>query len=313
MGNVEEIERHNSNAAHTYKMGINQFTDMTGDQLAMYRGRSNNLRGLTSTFPVVHIDSIAQLPDEVDWRTKGDVITPVKNQGSCGSCWAFASTETLESHIALDTGKLLELSPQNIVSCNKNPDHCGGTGGCQGSIAELAYGYVIDNGIALEKDYPYTSGTTGMTGQCRSHPPAANVTGFVKLEENNLDAVMTALATIGPLAINVDASKWSGYRSGVYDACKKGGDIDHVVQLVGYGTDPTDGAYWLVRNSWGTSWGEDGYMKLRRHLTSDEWCGDDDTPGDGTGCTGGPDKVTICGSCGIIYDVSYPTGGQIIG
>jgi cathepsin L len=104
----------------------------------------------------------------------------------CGSCWAFGSTESIESHVALsNNGTLIELSPQNLVSCDPNPKHCGGTGGCGGSIAELAFDYVQANGIASEKDYPYTSGHTSSDGQCKNVTASARVGGYVKLKENN--------------------------------------------------------------------------------------------------------------------------------
>eukprot|EP01116_Phalansterium_solitarium_P002651 TRINITY_DN127_c0_g1_i1.p3 TRINITY_DN127_c0_g1~~TRINITY_DN127_c0_g1_i1.p3 ORF type:complete len:140 (-),score=54.97 TRINITY_DN127_c0_g1_i1:252-671(-) len=136
----------------------------------------------------------------------------------------------------------------------------------------------------------------------------ANVTGFTVLPSNEFDAVFTAIAEVGPLAVNVDASSWSSYESGVYNGCNQTNpDIDHVVQLVGYGTDPQLGDYWLVRNSWSPAWGESGYIRLARN--SSPQCGVDLNPQDGTGCNNGPPTVTVCGTCAILYDVSYPTIG----
>mmetsp|Transcript_6565 Transcript_6565/g.27073 ORF Transcript_6565/g.27073 Transcript_6565/m.27073 type:complete len:122 (+) Transcript_6565:305-670(+) len=118
---------------------------------------------------------------------------------------------------------------------------------------------------------------------------------------------MDAVASVGPLAVNVDASAWSSYESGVFTGCDmQAPDLDHVVQLVGYGTDAGSNMdYWLVRNSWAPSWGEDGYIRIYRDSTAST-CGVDTTPQDGTGCNGGPKNVTVCGSCGILYDVTYP-------
>jgi len=171
---------------------------------------------------------------------------------------------------------------------------------------------VIDGGgMALDSDYPYVA----RDQSCRTRVPrAAAIPGFVKLPENNYTALLAAVATMGPVAINVAASSWSGYSSGVYTCAQDETDINHVVQLVGYGTDSSLGDYWLVRNSWGPNWGENGYIRIQRHSDGDmsKWCAVDTRPSDGTGCDGGPPTVNVCGSCGIWYDSSYPTGGSVI-
>jgi len=251
------------------------------------------------------------LPDTVDWRTKG-IVTNVKNQGSCGSCWTFGAAECVESLTAQQTNTLTVLSEQNILDCTPNPNHCGGTGGCGGGTVELAYDMVIkQGGLATEKSYPYISGNSGRDYSCKKGVvPFANITGYVNLPVNQQDPVMDALANIGTLAINVDAASWVNYRSGVYDGCnQKNPDIDHVVQLVGYGTDSKYGDYWLVRNSWGTGYGEKGYIRLKRESGTPR-CGNDLTPSDGTGCDSGPPTVTVCGTCGILFDVLYPVNKQ---
>jgi len=116
---------------------------------------------------------------------------------------------------------------------------------------------------------------------------------------------MNAIANIGPIAISVEAVRWMSYRSGIFDGCnQKNPDIDHSVQLVGYGTDSNKVDYWIVRNSWGSGWGESGYIRLKRESTPR--CGTDLNPSDGTGCDGGPPTVTVCGTCGILYDNVYP-------
>jgi len=135
--------------------------------------------------------------------------------------------------------------------------------------------------------------------------PVAVVSDYVVLPSNQLQPVLNGIGTLGPMAISVDASTWSSYESGVYDGCNQTNpDLDHEVQLVGYGTDATLGDYWLVRNSWSPAWGESGYIRLRR--TATPRCGLDITPSDGDGCKGGPPSVTVCGTCGILYDVVYP-------
>merc|ERR1719215_886541 len=250
-----------------------------------------------------------ELPQRVDWREHlPSVVTPVKNQGGCGSCWAFSAAETMESHIALQTGVLLSLSPQHLTSCTPNPNHCGGTGGCRGATASLAFNHTVDKGIMTIWDYPYESGTSGRTGTCKEqgHWPIAGITGFVELPKNDANALMEAVAFKGPISISVDASLWYLYESGIFNHCNKTNpDINHAVQLMGYGMENST-KYWLVRNSWGTEYGENGYIRLRRHDV--ETCGDDITPLHGSGCEGGPSKVVACGECGMLYDSAYPTG-----
>jgi cathepsin L len=305
---VAEIVRHNADNSQSWKMGVNKFTDMTRQERSKYFGYNSQMtQTMGASMPEAQIPNVAveDLPTSVDWREK-KVVTPVKDQGGCGSCWAFAAVETIESFLIQSTGKTVLLSSQNMVSCTKNPQHCGGTGGCAGATSELGYDYVAQKGIASEKDYPYRA----VTGTCdESKPKSAHVTGFVKLPENNYTALVTALATIGPIAVSVDAEPWMSYSSGVFTGCGTSRiDINHAVQAVGYGT-ASGKDYWIVRNSWGSFWGESGYIRLFRHSDgASTHCGIDPSPADGTGCDGGPPQVTVCGSCGIWYDSSYPTG-----
>jgi cathepsin L len=314
---VAEILHHNSLPNQRYLKGINKFTDMTDEEFKSYRGYNPSMSAALFASPdqpcvQQPLPFSGVLPESVDWRTaKPAVLTPVKDQGQCGSCWAFATTETIESQLSLATkGNLTVLSPQNVVSCTPNPDNCGGSGGCGGAIAELGFTYVKNNGIATEANWPYKD----VSGQCdeASHTKVATVAGCVKLAENNYTDLLTAVATIGPIAVSVDASTWNSYSKGIYDGCdkEKNMDIDHAVQLVGYGTEGGSD-YWIVRNSWGPNWGENGYIRLLRHSDgSDSWCKSDVTPSDGSGCDGGPSTITVCGDCGIWYDSSYPTGAK---
>ena len=238
---LREIQRHNANPHFSWKRGVNHFTDRTAQELDELKGVDRHLLYSKQPEPGAqppphHLldDSLplSSLPDSVDWRTKG-VITPVKNQGSCGSCWTFASTETLESHLAIKKpGMLQELSEQFVLDCTPNPHQCGGTGGCAGGTGELVYGRLSQlAGIPSEWTYPYTSGL-GKAGKCRGlplpaqHPhtgeimSAANVTGHVSLPSNEYAPMMKALATVGPLAISVDAGGWHDYETGIYSgAC----------------------------------------------------------------------------------------------
>jgi cathepsin L len=314
---VAEILAHNADTTQSWKMGVNKFTDMTVEERRQYLGHSSSMSNSmranyieasveTGTLPNIALED---LPASVDWRQKG-AVSPVKDQGGCGSCWAFAAVETIESAVFIATGKMPILSTQNMVSCTPNPQHCGGTGGCAGATSELGFQYVADKGIASEKDYPYK----GVTGKCdESKPKTAKVHSFVKLPENNYTALIGALATIGPIAVSVDAQPWMAYSSGIFTGCGFNSiDIDHAVQAVGYGTE-NGKDYWIVRNSWGSFWGEKGYIRIFRHSDgASKWCGPDYSPADGTGCDGGPSQVTCCGSCGIWYDSSYPLGAQLV-
>merc|ERR1711988_1089511 len=186
-------------------------------------------------------------PESVDWRKQGKV-TPVKNQGGCGSCWAFSATETVESAYAIATGKLIELAPQTYVNCVENADQCGGTGGCEGATMELAFNLTAKTGIALESDMPYE----GRDAACSSYKAAVKVGGYVKNPVNDAAALETAVATKGPQAITVAAEPWMSYGGGIFKGCSTGASdgatLDHGVQLVGYSKD-----YWIVRNSWGST------------------------------------------------------------
>merc|ERR1712129_288348 len=239
-------------------------------------------------------------PESIDWRSKNKV-TPVKNQGGCGSCWAFAATETVESHYAIATGKLIELAPQAMVNCVKNPDDCGGTGGCNGATEELGFQLAVDAGIPLEIDLPYKA----HDGTCSPYKPAAKATGFVKIAPSNVaNALETALATKGPVAVTVAAEPWMLYHGGIFNGCgssKTGADLDHGVQAVGYSPE-----YWIIRNSWGPGWGEGGYIRISR--AADAKTSIDDSPSHGIACKPVPKTQTVGGECGVLFDTSYPTG-----
>lgn len=306
--NLKEVRRHNLSGA-SWKKGVNQFSDLTAEE---FRATLNYKPSAQNAAPVkkgkdINLD---ELPTNVDWREQG-AVTNVKDQGSCGSCWAFGSIEQIESYLAINGGDLLELSPQQLTSCSPNELQCGGTGGCAGSIASLAFTYAQLFGSALEADYPYLSGTTGQTLECVSPPPlpAATLRGYEVLPRNDYAAVMDHVANVGPLTISVDAGPWGAYAGGVFDGCSYDESIiiNHLVQLVGYGTTESGEDYWLARNSWGTGWGEEGFMKLKRETNPP--CGEDPLPLFGTGCV--DDNVpiqTVCGQCGILYDTSYPIG-----
>jgi len=298
-----EIIRQNSDPNVLWKAGINKFTDMTDAELKTFRGYNKRMN-FGSSQPTQSAPPSENAPTSVDWRTVPGVLTPVKDQGQCGSCWAFATTESIESDYAMRNNQTLVLSPQNVVSCTPNPNHCGGTGGCNGATAELGTDYVAKSGIFANAAWPYTA-TTGTCNTAAHGTPVVTCDGYKKLTENSYDDLFNAIQ-MQPISVSVDASTWSAYRSGIYNCTKSTLDIDHAVQLVGYGTQ-NNVDYWIVRNSWGASWGENGYIRLLRHSDgSSQWCWKDTSPQDGSGCDGGPAVITVCGTCGIWYDNCYP-------
>jgi len=305
---LNSIREHNRDSNQTWKKGVNHLSDRTQKEFNGLLGLRKDILYNTKRMdksPEIISRSIGQLPPSVDWRQQG-IISAVKDQGQCGSCWSFATAETIEAYWALATGQLTDLSEQQVLDCTPNPNDCGGTGGCGGGTTELAYANLIQmDGIATEWTYPYTS-YFGQNNQCHVvFSPFAVLKNYTGLPTNQYAPIMQAIATVGPLAVAVDASSWGEYESGVFNGCNQTNpDLDHAVQLVGYGTDPKLGDYWLIKNSWSPAWGESGYVRLLRQ-TSNQVCGVDIHPSDGEGCKGGPSKITVCGTCGILYDANY--------
>jgi cathepsin L len=249
--NLKRIHSHNSQSHHTWRQGVNYFTDLTEEEFRKYKGKAYVPRDpveekFLSTFDA----GVESLPASIDWRSKG-AVTDVKNQGGCGSCWAFSSAESVESAVFMATGILPTLAPQEFVDCIPNPNSCGGTGGCEGSTEEYGFAWAMLYGLANESDYPYTAKTgtkCKMQANNGKSLASAGITNFVKLPANDYDSLMQAIATVGPVSISVDAS-WSAYESGVYQGCTKNKTtIDHAVQLVGYGSEKGQD-YFLIRNS----------------------------------------------------------------
>lgn len=303
--NLAGIKEHNAQGADFW-LAPNKFMTMDAAQFKTFvKGRAQDRPLFQGQAQPVELDFSA-VPDSKDWRDEDGVVTPVKDQGSCGSCWAFSAVETLESHLSIATGTASpKLSAQQIVSCSPNPQHCGGTGGCDGSTQPLAFDYTKTAGITTESDYAYTA----RTGTCDSSKikPVAFNDGYVELTTNNYTELVTAAGTKGPISISIAASgfKFQFYGGGVLSNCNDY-VMDHAVQLVGYGTDGGKD-YWLVRNSWG-NWGESGYIRMQRYGEGNEPCGTDSSPQDGDACEGDTDPRTYCGECGVLSSSSYPTG-----
>eukprot|EP01087_Luapelamoeba_hula_P007912 TRINITY_DN194_c0_g1_i1.p1 TRINITY_DN194_c0_g1~~TRINITY_DN194_c0_g1_i1.p1 ORF type:complete len:371 (+),score=70.69 TRINITY_DN194_c0_g1_i1:42-1154(+) len=308
---LASIKAHNADSSKGWKEGVNHLTDRTASELKQLRGykKSYTMANLENKAGLPYEFRSQSVPHSVDWRKRG-IISAVKDQGQCGSCWTFGTAETIESYWALAKDQLPVLSEQQILDCTPNPNQCGGTGGCGGGTAELAMTQIIKmGGLSSEWTYPYRSYWGVNFPKCSFNnsrtPPAATIKNFVNLPVNKYEPILEALAHEGPLAIAVDASAWNKYETGVFDGCNKTNpDIDHAVQLIGYGSDHKEGDYWIVRNSWTPAWGEDGFIRLKRD--SKPHCGIDINPQDGTECKNGPPTVEVCGTCGVLFDAVYP-------
>jgi len=226
--------------------GITKFADLSQDEFkAQY---------LTSQPPAQKSTDRIELPAPksdsglVDWTNV--YTTPVKDQGYCGSCWAFSATEQIESDYMRQEGGYEILSPEQIVQCDST------SYGCSGGWTEHAYRYVkTAGGLDTEEDYPYTS-YSGLTGTCSSSTPVVSISGYSTISGES--SMASYVQSTGPLSVCLDASSWSSYSSGILSVC--GTSVDHCVQAVG--VDASSGGYWKVRNSWGTSWGESGFIRL---------------------------------------------------
>jgi len=271
LDNLEIINTHNTNN-HDWKMDINIFTDLRNDEFKKIRvnGFDNNKSNTPKIVLYNYFETSDddEIPDSWDWTEKG-AVTPVKDQAQCGSCFAFSSIGSLEGAYFLKTGKLVSLSEQQLVDCSSDY----GNQGCGGGLMDNCFKYVIDNGICSEKDYPYSA----TDSECKKCDSVFKIKSFVDITANDESELAKAVYKQPvSIAIEADQSVFQFYSSGVLTSSSNcGTNLDHGVTLVGFGIDSkTSKKFWKIKNSWGSSWGEDGYIRMERDISDKEgMCG----------------------------------------
>ncbi|XP_077253085.1 vignain-like [Tasmannia lanceolata] len=278
--NVKYI--HSFNKKDTpYKLKLNKFADLTNREFrSLYAGsRVSHHRMFRGSQPAngsFMYEKVTAVPPSVDWRKKG-TVTDVKDQGQCGSCWAFSTVVAVEGINQIKTKKLVSLSEQELIDCDNTDNQ-----GCNGGLMEYAFEYIKKNGgITTEENYPYT----GEDGSCipsKENSHIVSIDGHENVPENDEDALIKAVAN-QPISVAIDAggSDFQFYSEGVFTG-ECGTDLDHGVAIVGYGTTLDGTKYWIVKNSWGGEWGEKGYLRMARGIAAKE------------------------GICGIAMEASYP-------
>ncbi|XP_042499408.1 vignain-like [Macadamia integrifolia] len=267
---------------HPYKLKLNKFGDMTNQEFkSIYAGSKvkhhSMLRGLPRGSGGFMYKNFKDVPSSIDWRAKG-AVTPIKNQGQCGSCWTFSTVVAVEGINQIRTQNLIPLSEQQLVDCDKGD----GNNGCNGGLMEYAFEYIKNNGgITTETSYPYTA-RDGLCDVSKMNAPMVTIDGHENVPSSDETALMQAVAN-QPISVAIDAGgdAFQFYSEGVFNGpC--GTDLDHGVAIVGYGTTVDGTKYWIVRNSWGAEWGEQGYIRMQRGIPAKE------------------------GLCGIAMEASYP-------
>ncbi|KAF8411033.1 hypothetical protein HHK36_003572 [Tetracentron sinense] len=271
--NVEFIESFNG----TYKLSINEFTDQTNEEFMASRTgyRMISSSSQQSSSASFRYENVNDVPSSKDWTQEG-AVTPIKHQGQCGCCWAFSAVAAMEGITKISTSNLIPLSEQELLDCNTENQL-----GCGGGFMDIAFQFIQQNGgLTSEANYPYQ----GMQSSCNPNTNhVAQITGYEEVPANSEEALLKAVAN-QPVSVAIDANgtPFHSYSSGVFTGdC--GTNLNHAVTVVGYGTTDDGTKYWLVKNSWGTTWGEGGFMRIQRGVEAAE------------------------GLCGIAMKASYPT------
>ena len=239
-----------------FELEMNQFTDVNMLE--------NNL--IKKRDPIIYENSFdgfnVEVPDSVNWVEK-DVITKVKNQGQCGSCYAFSATGSMEGIYAIKNNHLRNISEQEIVDCSQQE----GNQGCFGGFMNQVFQYVINNnGICSEQEYPYNAEQDQCNDKCQN---IVQISSYQNVTQNNETILMHAVDQ-QPVSVAIQANlpSFQFYSKGIYNDSQCAGELDHGVLVVGYGADDNNVSYWLVKNSWGPAWGENGYIRILRNLTN---------------------------------------------
>ncbi|XP_027329555.1 vignain-like isoform X2 [Abrus precatorius] len=263
-----------------YKLKLNKFADLTNHEFrSIYAGSKVNhhrmLRGTPRGNDTFMYENVDRVPSMVDWRKKG-AVTGVKDQGQCGSCWAFSTIVAVEGINQIKTNKLVFLSEQELIDCDTKENQ-----GCNGGLMEYAFEFIKKNGIATESNYPYKA-KDETCDVSKVHKPTVSIDGHENVPVNNEAALLKVVAN-QPVSVAIEAggSDFQFYSEGVFTG-ECGTDLDHGVAIVGYGTTQDGTKYWTVKNSWGSEWGEKGYIRMKRDIS---------------------DKK---GLCGIAMEASYP-------
>ncbi|CAL5028638.1 unnamed protein product [Urochloa decumbens] len=276
--NVKFIESFNAAGNRKFWLGVNQFADLTNDEFRATKtnkGFNPDAVKLSTGFRYANVSTDA-LPESVNWRTKG-AVTPIKDQGQCGCCWAFSAVAAVEGIVKISTGKLISLSEQELVDCDVH----GEDQGCNGGEMDDAFKFIIKNGgLTTESNYPYTA----QDGQCKAGAnSAATIKGYEDVPANDEASLMKAVAN-QPVSVAVDGGDmtFQFYSGGVMTgSC--GTDLDHGIAAIGYGKASDGTKYWLMKNSWGATWGENGFLRMEKDISNKK------------------------GMCGLAMQPSYPT------
>ena len=304
--NFKNIVSHNLDITQNFTLGVNHFTDLTPEEFRekyingfLNENENENEndnkdfnkgeKGLYGCKSFVSTNSV-NLPLYVDWRQEG-AVTSVKDQGQCGSCWAFSATGAVEGVWAINKGKLIDLSEQELVDCANGFSY--GSHGCNGGEMDGAFKYIIQNGQCSLSDYPYTSGygsgyipssKKSDLGMCQKCSSIVEISSCNDVKSNDQISLKNAVVKQPvSIAIEADTRYFQSYSSGVLDSNACGTSLDHGVLIVGYGEE-NGKKYWLVKNSWSESWGEQGYIKILRS-----------------------DSTNDPGICGIAMQPSFPS------